>query len=57
MLPHHYLHPARDGEHLVGVAEEAAAVAEQADVVGELLRICMLPQYCQNGVSRRSVAK
>src|SRR5207244_12406797 len=38
VLSHHHLHPARKGEHLVGVAEEAAAVAEQADVVGELLR-------------------
>src|SRR5207302_6229394 len=38
VLSHHDLHPARKGEHLVGVAEEAAAVAEQADVVGELLR-------------------
>src|SRR6185437_281527 len=27
-LPDHHLHPARDREHLVGVAEEAAAVAE-----------------------------
>src|ERR1700756_4655374 len=37
-LPEHDLHPAGEREHLLGVAEEAAAVAEQADVVGELLR-------------------
>src|SRR4029077_14411820 len=49
VLPEHHLHPARDGEHLLGIAEEAPAVAEQADVVGQLRRnlhaAAVLPEW------------
>jgi hypothetical protein len=32
-LADHHLYPAHAGEHLLGIAEEAAAVFEQANVV------------------------
>src|SRR5205807_4881728 len=36
VLAEHDLYPARESEHLVRVTEEAPAVPEQSDIVGEL---------------------